>query len=139
MPPTQGEGAPSSFVRRIRFPVERRLPALLPHHVPALGKPKFGARVCAIRYEVEILTARDKTVCDLKRLQIDLVARGLIVEAEIERVRRVERITNLDESPVKAVPLQFKRWKILLHYAAQGTVCGMQRTRVEGMFDVGKS
>ena len=62
MPARQGEDAPASRITGITFPIEWRPPPLFPHSFPAIGKPKLGAPVCVVSYELQILTTRDAAV-----------------------------------------------------------------------------
>ena len=111
MPTSKGEDPPASAVRGITFPIEWRPPPLFPHRFPALGKPKLGARVSVVGHELQILTTRDAAVCDPKGFQVHLVAGSFVIEAKIEAVRRVYRITNFSHTVMEAMPLEARMVK----------------------------
>src|SRR5580693_6003302 len=106
MPASKAEDLPASAVRGITFPIERRPPPLFPDRLPALGKPKLGTPVSIIGHKLQILMTRDATVCDPKGFHIDPVAGSFIVEAKIEAVRRIYRITNFGHTAMEVVPLK---------------------------------
>ena len=108
MPASKSEDAPASAVRGVTFPIERRPPALFPHRFPALGKPKFGARVCGIGHKLQILPASHAAVCDPEGFQVDLVARSFVIKAKVQTVRRVDGITDFGQTVMEAVPPELR-------------------------------
>jgi hypothetical protein len=108
MPTSKSEDAPARAVRGITFPIEWRPPLLFPHRFPALGKPKFGARVCGIGHKLQILSARHAPVCDLEGFEVHLVAGRFVVKAKIQAVRRVYGITNLNDAVIETVPPELR-------------------------------
>jgi len=106
MPASKGEDAPAGAVRGITLPIEWRPPSVVPRRFPALGKPKLRAPVCVIGYELEVLTTRDATVCNPKGFQVNPVARSFIIEAKVEAVPRIYRITNFGHTVMKAMPYE---------------------------------
>ena len=63
-------------------PVQRRLPRARQHRSPTVGKPQLGPPVAAIVHERQPFPTRDGAVGQREGCQMDVVARGLVVEGE---------------------------------------------------------
>ena len=63
-------------------PVERRLPALLPHHAPAFREPQLGAGVAVVVEEGEVLGGGDEAIGELIGLEKEAVPGRLVVEGK---------------------------------------------------------
>jgi hypothetical protein len=98
MPTAQGENPPAGLVAGITLPIERSFPTHLPDSIPAVSEPEFGPRICVVRHKLQILVARDISVCDPERLQVNLVERCLVIKAKVEMVRRALRMTNFSQA-----------------------------------------
>ena len=64
------------------LPVQRRLPAAALHRGPAVGEPRIWIAVAARGDEREIVAIRDGPARERERLEVDAVARTLVVERE---------------------------------------------------------
>ena len=74
--------APAGVRTVVALPVERGLPALSAHGRPPLGEPQFRTVVAVLVDEGEVLRAGDQTCSKPIGLEINRVARRLVVECE---------------------------------------------------------
>ena len=107
-PAPQREDAPAGRIAGITLPVERRLPTRSLHSFPARRQPEFGTCVCASRHEFQIFTARDFAVCDLERLQIDLVSRSLRYQSKNPEDSPFEADSQSQSAPVEGMPFELR-------------------------------
>ncbi len=82
-------------------PVERRAPALVVDPGPAVGEPQLGAAVAAVGDEPQPLAVGHQPVGEPERLEPDLVARQLVVEAEAGAL-----VADLDQPAVDVDPAE---------------------------------
>ncbi|MCY1362233.1 hypothetical protein D9M69_489380 [compost metagenome] len=97
MHPAQRHLPPRAFAR---FPVQRRLDALLADPAPAVGEPQAGGLVAAVVDELEPLAVGDRVRAQRERLQVDLVARPLAVKG-----KALAAMADLDHAAVEADPV----------------------------------
>jgi hypothetical protein len=134
----EGVDAPAGFGVVVALPVERRLPAFGAHGGPAFGEPELGAVVTVLVDEGEVLSTGYGTVCELEGRDVNLVARGLVVEGEGVGGGWIESEANLGEAWGEADPFDWGGDDGLgLEGTRGGKIAGVERVGEESVLDVG--
>ena len=111
------------------IPVERGLPTVAPHGIPAVREPQGRRAVAAVLDERQVLAVRDGAVRHRERPQPDAMPRGLVVEAEAGP-RRTDLHEALREVDERRRPRRARRAVEVV------PVRGTQRVRAEGELQV---
>lgn len=112
------------------FPVQRRLPAVRGHRVPAGRQPQLGTPVAAVVDERDEIALSDGAGRDRKRREPHAMARRFVVEAE-----SVAGMADLLHAAVERYPVWLGRGR--RHRRRAFEVCRLERIAREQVLEVG--